>query len=541
MREREPKSFRGPTPRHKEDDQVVYIDTDSAPRMIFSGEDLLLEDLPIGTRVIYPKPPLEGLANPGAAIRYALNHPLDTEPLYAQLMPGMKVTIAIDDISMPLPPMQTPDVRQTILEILLELLDANGVDDIHLIIATSLHRRMTPAEMKRMVGAKIYDAFYPDRYYNHDAEDPEGMVSLGHTDHKEPVNINRRAVESDLVIYVNINFVPMNGGHKSMAVGLCNYESLRPHHEPHTIRESDSYMDPKRSALSTKIQRMGALVDQHMNVFHIETVLNNRMFAAPTAFLGKNEDEFTEFDRLKFEAMRWTLSKTPPAAKRKIFHAIPSAYQLVAVHAGKTEPVHDKVIAKGFEQHLVNIRGQSDIVICGVPFISPYNVNSILNPLLVQVMGLGYFHNCYRGQPVLRKGGALILTHPCYDEFDHEHHPSYIEFFNRLLPETRDAVTLRHKYEEEFAHNPSYISMYRRGHAYHGAHPFFMWYWGENGRQHVGKVIVAGASNAHVPAMLGWERAESLTEAIAMARSFTGPSSSITMMHHPPLVMADVE
>jgi hypothetical protein len=541
MREREPKIFRGPTPRHKEDDQVVYIDTNSAPRMIFSGEDLLLEDLPVGTRVIYAKPPIEGLANPGAAIRYALNHPLDTDPLYAQLVPGMRVTIAIDDISMPLPPMQTPDVRQTILEILLELLDANGVDDVHLIIATSLHRRMTKAEMKRMVGSKIFDAFYPDRYYNHDAEDPEGMVHLGKTDHGEPVNINRRAVESDLVIYVNINFVPMNGGHKSMAVGLCNYESLRPHHEPHTIRKSDSYMDPKRSELSTKIQRMGALVDQHMNVFHIETVLNNRMFAAPTAFLGKNEDEFTELDRLKFEAMRWTLSKTPPAAKRKLFHAIPSAYELIAVHAGKTEPVHDRIIAKGFEQHLVNIRGQSDILICGVPFISPYNVNSILNPLLVQVMGLGYFHNCYRGQPVLRKGGALILTHPCYDEFDHEQHPSYIEFFNRLLPETRDAPTLRHKYEEEFAHNPSYISMYRRGHAYHGAHPFFMWYWGENGRQHVGKVIVAGASNAHVPAMMGWDRAESLTEAIAMARSFTGPSSSITMMHHPPLVMADVE
>jgi hypothetical protein len=541
MREREPKIFRGPTPRHKEDDQVVYIDTNSAPRMIFSGEDLLLEDLPVGTRVIYAKPPIEGLANPGAAIRYALNHPLGTDPLYAQLMPGMRVTIAIDDISMPLPPMQTPDVRQTILEILLELLDANGIDDVHLIIATSLHRRLTKAEMKRMVGSKIFDAFYPDRYYNHDAEDPEGMVHLGVTDHNEPVNINRRAVESDLVIYVNINFVPMNGGHKSMAVGLCNYESLRPHHEPHTIRQSDSYMDPKRSELSTKISRMGALVDQHMNVFHIETVLNNRMFAAPTAFLGKNEDEFTEFDRLKFEAMRWTLSRTPPVAKRKIFHSVPSAYQLIAVHAGKTEPVHERIIAKGFEQHMVNIRGQSDILICGVPFISPYNVNSILNPLLVQVMGLGYFHNCYRGQPVLRKGGALILCHPCYDDFDHEQHPSYIEFFNRLLPESRDAMTLRHKYEEEFAHNPSYISMYRRGHAYHGAHPFFMWYWGENGRQHVGKVIVAGASNAHVPAMMGWERAESLTEAIAMARSFTGPSSSITMMHHPPLVMADVE
>jgi hypothetical protein len=61
----------GPTPRHKEGDEVVYIDNDSAPRLIFSGEDILCEDLPVGTRVVYGKPPIEGLNNPGAAIRYA--------------------------------------------------------------------------------------------------------------------------------------------------------------------------------------------------------------------------------------------------------------------------------------------------------------------------------------------------------------------------------------------------------------------------------------------------------------------------------------
>ena len=83
--------------------------------------------------------------------------------------------------------------------------------------------------------------------------------------------------------------------------------------------------------------------------------------------------------------------------------------------------------------------------------------------------------------------------------------------------------------------------MYRRGNAYHGAHPFFMWYWGEPGRQYAGKVIVAGAKNAHVPARMGWDRADSLTEAISVARSFVGPSPSITLMKWPPIVMTDVE
>ena len=298
---------------------------------------------------------------------------------------------------------------------------------------------------------------------------------------------------------------------------------------------------PARSMLNTKIVRQGRLVDQHMNVFHIETTINNRMFANPTKFLGENEDEFSEVDRLKFEGLRWTLAKLPETARRKMFEQIPSPYQMIACHAGKADPVHERIVAKGFEQYMVKVKGQSDIVIFPIPYVSPYNINSILNPILLQVMGLGYFHNFYRGKPVLRKGGALILCHPGYDEFDHAFHPSYIEFFHRLLPETRDATTLQHKYEEEFARNPSYIEMYRRGNAYHGAHPFFMWYWGENGRQHAGKVILAGAKNAHVPAIMGWDRSESLTEAIAMARSFVGPSASITMMKWPPIVMADVE
>ena len=42
-------------------------------------------------------------------------------------------------------------------------------------------RRMTPAEMKRAVGTKIFERFYPKRFINHDAEDPEAIVKLGET------------------------------------------------------------------------------------------------------------------------------------------------------------------------------------------------------------------------------------------------------------------------------------------------------------------------------------------------------------------------
>ena len=94
----------------------------------------------------------------------------------------MKLTIAFDDISLPLPPMRRPDIRQRVIEAVLDLAAAAGVDDVHLIAALALHRRMTEAELRHAVGDRVYDAFAPrGLLYNHDAEDPDNLVYLGTT------------------------------------------------------------------------------------------------------------------------------------------------------------------------------------------------------------------------------------------------------------------------------------------------------------------------------------------------------------------------
>src|SRR5438093_12359976 len=82
---------------------VVHLEKNSAPRLMWYGEDLLSVKLPAGTRILYPNPTIPGLEDRDAAIEYALAHPQEMEPLVALLKPGMKVTIAIDDISLPLP------------------------------------------------------------------------------------------------------------------------------------------------------------------------------------------------------------------------------------------------------------------------------------------------------------------------------------------------------------------------------------------------------------------------------------------------------
>jgi len=48
----------------------------------------------------------------------------------------MKVFIAVDDISLPLPPMRRPDIRERVLTIVLQQLADYGVDDYQICIAT---------------------------------------------------------------------------------------------------------------------------------------------------------------------------------------------------------------------------------------------------------------------------------------------------------------------------------------------------------------------------------------------------------------------
>lgn len=543
----EPIVFGEPTPNAvgraalvPDGDCVRELSAASADRLLWYGEDLIRVKLPAGTRVIYPKPSIPGLPDRDAAIRFALEHPEQAAPLRSQLRPGAKVTIAIDDISLPLPKMNRPDLRQSVLAVLLEMLEQEGVTDVEMVIANSFHRRMEPFEIRWSVGREIFDAFYPHHLYCHDGDDPAGIVELGETELGEKVRINRRAAESDLLIYVNINLVPMDGGNKSVGVGLCDYASLQAHHTPQTIRASDSYFDHTKSPLTDSCNRMGRVVNDKLNVFHIETVVNNQMFDPRMRFFVKPEDEWNALDKVTFRIAQVGLGAMPRRLKRKVLFSVPAPYELIAVHAGATDAVHAKTLAYNYQQYCVPVDGQSDVAVFGVPFICPYNVNAPMNPILVRCLTLGYFFNMYRGAPILKQGGVFILTHPLYNEFSPSHHAAYHEFFHRCLSETNDADELQRRYEAEFAHDSAYSEMYRNGYGYHGVHPLYMWYWAENGAKHCGQVIVVGAEDREAARIMGWECADSVAEALEMAQTFLGRRPSVAHVHIPPINMVEV-
>ncbi|MHB8318369.1 MAG: NPN-dependent hydroxyacid isomerase, LarAH14/15/16 family [Acidimicrobiales bacterium] len=521
---------------------VLEVDRSTPPVLFWHGESFSLERLPEGSRVIYAPEPLEALEDPRAKIRDALETPLgDSDPLRALLKPGMKLTICFDDISLPLPPMRSPDVRQLVIEEVLELAAQAGVDDVVLVAALALHRRMTEEELRHALGDRIYDAFAPNGLLTqHDAEDRDALIHLGETDLGEDVEINKRAATSDLLVYVNINLVAMDGGHKSVATGLASYKSLRHHHNPKTMTHSRSFMDAPASELHSANWRMGRLIKESgVKVFQIETTLNTDTFPSNFAFLQKREWEWSLRDRATFAASSSALSRTPSRVARKIFHSIRSPHAMTSVQAGEVEAVHAVTTRNVWEQQGVEVSGQSDVLTMGLPYICPYNVNSIMNPILVACLGLGYFFNLYRNKPLVREGGVLILNHPTPWEFHPAHHPSYIDFFEEVLTETKDPVEMHERFEESFATDPWYIHLYRTGHAYHGVHPFYMWYWCAHALEHLGRVIVVGGDPAAVR-RLGFTPASSLQDAFEMAKDVVGFSPSVTHVHVPPILMADV-
>ena len=115
---------------------------------------------------------------------------------------------------------------------------------------------------------------------------------------------------------MNINLVAMDGGHKSVPVGLASYRSVKHHHNVETMLHSKSYMDPRpgRSAIHDSCKRMGDLLKSNgLKVFTIETTVNNNTFPDPFGFMNKREWEWSLLEQGTYLAAKKANDMGPSA------------------------------------------------------------------------------------------------------------------------------------------------------------------------------------------------------------------------------------
>ncbi|MCS7233753.1 MAG: nickel-dependent lactate racemase [Synergistetes bacterium] len=175
---------------------------------------------------IYEAPGVEPAKDPIEEITKALEEPIGTPPLSKLAKPGKKVCIVVSDITRPIP-------YKVVLPILLEYLNRCGVkdEDITLLIATGLHRGLTIEEQKNLYGENIVKRV---KIINHDYKDKSNLVYLGETSRGTPIEVNRIAVETDVLILTGYiephQQFGFTGGRKSIMPGIASEKAVMHNH-----------------------------------------------------------------------------------------------------------------------------------------------------------------------------------------------------------------------------------------------------------------------------------------------------------------------
>ena len=455
------------------------------------GSGTLAASLDDGTRVVPAATPLPAPADIAAAVRDAIGD------LRGRVGPGARVTVAFDDPAVFT--MMEPDPRTVAIPAILATLGDAGVAmrDVTLLCANALHCRWTRRELGTILGAP-FEHFWPlHRLVCHDAEDRDALVYLGETERGLEVEVNRAVLDSDFFVYLSIPLTPFNGGWKSVGVGLSSFRSIRHHHRPFPS-SGQSIMDARKSAFPKLLREIG------------------RVIAARLAVDGKSI--------LQVELV---LSNTTPRGVAGVF-------------AGDTDDAHARALELLRRQMVVEVDGQTDALVIGLPDIDPYSRFTVPNPLLLTNLGCAYTFGLYEERPLVREGGFLVLATPMEPRFDDLRHPSYREFFTRVLAYTRDPFEAWELFADDFANRREYLHAYRFGHGFHGAHPFFMWNSTLFPRRHLGGIFVAGARDPDVVRHLGFEPFPSVEAALSAAGARLGRAPSVTVLPLEPLRIARV-
>jgi hypothetical protein len=448
------------------------------------GESTVTADLPDRARVISRGggapgaggglQPVDDLA---ATMREALNRPLGLPPIRELVRRGDRVVIAFDD---PTVTSYGPVRRVAIEEVLAQLAEAGVAEtDVSLICANALHRKFTREELATIIGPELVDRF-GERLFCHDAEDAANVVDFGTTARGYDVTLSRHAAGADLCVYVNAGLhLGFSGGWKSVAVGLSTWRSIRHTHHPDGMS-----MSVLNNRMHDVLNEMGAHMEASLRkrIYKIECVL-----ASPTKIAHVWAGGVTETRAAAIEVMS---SRNPP-------------------RRSQSEP--------------------ADVVVYGLPAWSPYAVFGQMNPILTLISsGLGYLggHIEALGKP----GCTVVLATPCPETWDMEHHPSYKEAWDRVLPQSLDPYEITARFCEEFATNAAYIERYRNGVAFHPVHAILATHPLRR-LKHAGRVIVAGAEDRGVPAHVGFGYAATVEEAVGEAERTHGAGCEIVCVN----------
>ena len=153
--------------------------------------ELSIESNNIAGILRLPKPADSTKINEKDIVIKALAEPIGSPPLYRLAQNKQKVVIITSDHTRAVPS------KITLPLLLAEIRRGNPHADITVVIATGLHRGMTPEEMRARFGEELFEK---ERFVNHNAYDTASLTKLGTLPSGSKCEVNTLALNADLLI-----------------------------------------------------------------------------------------------------------------------------------------------------------------------------------------------------------------------------------------------------------------------------------------------------------------------------------------------------
>ncbi len=196
-----------------------------------------------------------------SGIKKSLDQPVGSGGIQNLARKGMKVLLICDDIS-------RPTRTDLVLPVIISSLKEAGVNrqDISVLISSGTHAVMTKDEIDLKIGKEIVSQY---DVYTHNFR--KGNVFIGRTPQGTPVYVNKRVVESDLVIGVG-GIYPHDpagfGGGAKLILGVCGISSILHFHKKRRGRGTggDIQNDFRQDVLdAARLAKMNFIVNMLVN------------------------------------------------------------------------------------------------------------------------------------------------------------------------------------------------------------------------------------------------------------------------------------
>jgi nickel-dependent lactate racemase len=258
--------------------------------------------------------------------------------------------------------------EEIVLPLLLRELEAGGIKkrDITAVVATGTHRPNTPEELKE----KFRDVVKEIPFINHDPYNPDGLIELGTSSSGIPLVFNRRVAQADVRISTGVIETHLlagySGGVKSMAVGVAGEGTIAATHNYQMLQQT------------------------HLGI--VEGNEFRRFFTEATQAIG----------------LHFIVNVVQTGKK-----------EVVKVVAGDPVEAFNEGVKTARRLYEVEIDQPGEIVVSGVSYPKSRDLYQATRAANVVVFG---------PQPVVTKGGTILIPAPCEDGCGH---PGYCSIMRR--------------------------------------------------------------------------------------------------------------